>query len=94
MFFYPVTLAALPQQTASLSVQTKIDGVAARRRISIIDRKSQALLWHSFTNPDGEITRILPLKYTTSDYLCVAAYDDTGTYNAVVADNAQTTLLP
>lgn len=94
MFVYPNNLVALPLQAAALSVQTKIDGVPARRRISIIDRKSQSLLWHSFTNPDGEITRILPLKYATSDYLCVAAYDDTGTYNAVIADNAQTTLLP
>lgn len=94
MFLYPKRLPADSQQTAALTVKTQIDGVPARRRISIIDRKSQLLLWHSFTNVDGEITRILPLKYATSDYLCIAAYDDTGTYNAVIADNAQTTLLP
>ena len=94
MFRRPTLLPAAPQQVATLTVKTQIDGEPARRRISILDRKSQSLLWHSFTNIDGEITRILPLQYTTSDYLIVTAMDDTGTYNAVVADNVQTTLLP
>ena len=94
MFSSPEILPALPVQVAALTVQTKIDGVPARKRISIIDRQSQALLWHSFTNPNGEITRVLPLNYVEADYLCIAAYDDTGTYNAVIADNARATLVP
>jgi hypothetical protein len=94
MFFSPNILPAQPQQVAAITVQTKIDGVAARKRISIIDRETQTLLWHSFTDVTGEITRILPINYATANYLCVTAYDDTGTYNAVVADNAQAILLP
>jgi hypothetical protein len=94
MFAYSKVIAALPQQTAALTIQTQIDGIPARRRISIIDRNSQVLLWHSFTEANGEITRVLPLNYATADYLCVTAYDDTGTYNAAVADNVQSVLLP
>ena len=94
MFTYPKKLAAAPQAIAKLTVQTKIDGVPTRRRISIIDRVSQLLLWHSFTNPDGEITRRLPLKYATGEFLCITAFDDTSTYNAVIADNAQAELAP
>ncbi|WP_417705313.1 hypothetical protein [Rheinheimera aquimaris] len=94
MFKRPSILPAQTQQTATLTVKTQINGVPAKRRISILDRKSQVLLWHSFTNADGEITRVLPLNYATADYLIVTALDDTGTYNAVVADNAQTALQP
>lgn len=94
MFVYIRKLAALPQPSAALGILTKINGVPARRRISIIDRKTQALLWHSFTEATGDISRVLPLIYATTDYLCVTAYDDTGTYNAVVADNVQADLVP
>lgn len=94
MFAYPKILSASALQVSALTVQTKIDGVPTRKRISIYDRKNQVLQWHSYTDTNGEITRILPINYATADFLIVTALDDTGTYNAVVADNVQTTLLP
>lgn len=94
MFVIPNILDAEQQLTAALTVKTKISGVAARKRIAIVDRKTQALLWHSFTESNGEMSRILPLKYASTDYLCVTAFDDTVTYNAVVADNVQADLVP
>lgn len=94
MFYRPKYLAAAPIPVATLTVKTRIDGVPAKKRISIFDRQSQALLWHSFTNSNGEITIGLPLNYVEADYLSVVAYDDTGTYNAVIADSARATLVP
>lgn len=94
MFFYMQLLPVTPQPVAKLTVKTQVLESPVRKRVSIVDRLTQELLWHSFVEADGEITRILPLKYSGSDYLCVTAYDDTGTYNAVVADNVQSELVP
>lgn len=76
-----------------LEINTKISGAPVRARVSVIDRRSQQLLWHSLTENNGQIEIVLPASYGSEYNLTVLAHDDTSTYNAVVADNVQSELL-
>ncbi|MCT8124423.1 hypothetical protein H1D31_00025 [Alishewanella sp. BS5-314] len=94
MFFRSALLPPEPQVIAFLTVKTQVSSAPARKRIVVVDRETQELLWHSFVENNGEITRRLPPAYASTRYLCVKAYDDTMTYNAVVADFVQAELMP
>lgn len=79
---------------AYLHVNTKVNDVSVMSRISVSERRTHLLIQAHATNGAGEIRVVVPLKYTLFANLCVTAYDDTGTYNAVVADNVQAELAP
>lgn len=66
---------------------TKTDSVPTPSRISILDRVSQYLLFTGKTAADGSWQRYVPAPYVTLRKLAVIAFDDTGTFNAVIADN-------
>lgn len=75
-------------------VETKQGGVAYQSRVQVVDRNTGTLFWLGKTNPLGNLRVIVPFKYSTKTDLLVTAVDDTGTYNAVVADRVQAELMP
>lgn len=63
-----------------------VDGVGAARRVEVQDRLTRELFAATWSNLDGSWeVRQFPLGWTPAGYIAIF-YDDTGTYNAEVAD--------
>jgi hypothetical protein len=75
-------------------VETKQSGVAYQSRVQVADRRFGTLFWLGKTDTAGKLRVIVPVEYTTKNDLLVTALDDTGTYDAVVADRVQAELMP
>lgn len=75
-------------------VESKQNGAAYQSRIHVMDRVSGERFILTKTDPTGKLRVIVPTTYTTKNDLLVTALDDTGTYNAVVADRVQAELMP
>lgn len=77
-----------------LDLETKNGGVPYQSRVMVADRGSGTLFWLGKTDAAGKLRVIVPVEYTTKNDLLVTALDDTGTYNAVVADRVQAEPMP
>lgn len=75
-------------------VETIQGGVAYQSRVHVSDRNLGTLFWTGKTDSAGKIRVIVPITYTTKNDLLVTAVEDTGTYNAVVADRVKAELMP
>lgn len=75
-------------------IETKQSGVTYQSRVQVSDRRLGTLFWLGKTDAAGKLRVIVPFDYTTKNDLLVTALDDTGTYNAVVADRVQAELMP
>lgn len=75
-------------------VESKQSGVAYQSRVQVSDRRLGTLFWLGKTDATGKLRVIVPATYATKNDLVVTALDDTGTYNAVVADRVQAELMP
>lgn len=75
-------------------VETKQVTVPYQSRVQISDRRLGTLFWLGKTDAVGKLRVIVPVQYTTKNDLLVVAVEDTGTYNAVVADRVQAELMP
>lgn len=77
-----------------LMIESKQGGIAYKSLVQLSDRNTANLLWFGRTDSLGTLRVVLPFYYTAVKELLVVAMDDTGTYNAVVADNVQAELMP
>jgi hypothetical protein len=97
-FFNDAALVEFPDSQQSIAAQilivTKQSDVGYRSLVQVEDRNTSNLFWFGRTDVAGNLRVILPAIYAASAELLITALDDTGTYNAVVADRVQAELMP
>lgn len=64
---------------------TKVEGVGASKRIHVLLRDTDTVVASTVSRPDGT-WQIKGINEFPERSLLVIAFDDTGTYNALVAD--------
>lgn len=79
---------------AKLTINTQQAGTPYQAIVQISDRRVGIPLNFAKTNVQGELKLVVPAKYATRNDLLVVAIDNSGTYNAVVADRVQAELMP
>tara|TARA_R100000697_G_scaffold82697_1_gene94586 strand:+ start:2584 stop:2865 length:282 start_codon:yes stop_codon:yes gene_type:complete len=72
---------------AVISATIFYENQLSSQRFMILDRLSGGVIASGKTDEQGVFTRFVGDKYVIDDALLVVGFDDTGTYNAQVADH-------
>ncbi len=72
---------------AQVSATIFYEDQLSSQRFMILDRKDASVIASGRTNAQGVFTRFVGANYVIDDSLLVIGFDDTGTYNAQVADH-------
>lgn len=84
--------AADENPNAVISATIFYENQLSSQRFMIQDRKTGVVIASGRTNAQGVLTRFVGANYVQDDALLVIGFDDTGTYNAQVADHINAVL--
>lgn len=72
---------------AMVSATIFYENQLSSQRVMVMDRLDGTVIASGKTNAQGVFTRFVGANYVIDDALLVVGFDDTGTYNAQVADH-------